>query len=65
MDDLHLSEALERYFSDFFLCCDEENSGKVQVSKAVELIRSGNVPDEIITQVSYVQNKFRCIKVCI
>lgn len=52
MEDLHLSDTLQRYFSDFFVCCDEESSGKVPVTKAVELIKSGNVPDEIITQVS-------------
>lgn len=52
MEELHLSETLQRYFSDFFVCCDEENSGKVQLTKALELIKSGNVPDEVINQIS-------------
>lgn len=52
MEELQLSDALQRYFSDIFLCCDEENSGKASVIKALELIRSGNIPEDIITQVS-------------
>lgn len=57
MEDLQLSEALQRYFSDIFLCCDEENSGKASVSKAVELIKSGNVPEEVVTQVNLTSKK--------
>lgn len=52
MDELQLSETLQRYFSDVFLCCDEEKSGKTSVNKTVELIKSGNVPEDIITQVN-------------
>lgn len=51
MEELQLSDALQRYFSDIFLCCDEENSGKASVTKALELIKSGNVPEDIIAQV--------------
>ncbi|XP_018576410.1 ralBP1-associated Eps domain-containing protein 1 [Anoplophora glabripennis] len=52
MDELYLSETLQRYFSDVFLCCDEEKSGKATLSKTVELIKSGNVPEDVITQIA-------------
>ncbi|KAB0794153.1 hypothetical protein PPYR_13773 [Photinus pyralis] len=52
MEDLKLTDTLQRYFSDFFVCCDEENTGKVSVSKALELIKSGNVPQDVILQIS-------------
>ncbi|XP_018327968.1 ralBP1-associated Eps domain-containing protein 2 [Agrilus planipennis] len=51
MEDLQLSDTLQRYFSDFFVCCDEEKIGKVHVNKAIELIRSGNVPHDVVTQI--------------
>lgn len=51
MEELQLSDALQRYFSDIFLCCDEENTGKASVSKALELIKSGNVPEDVVSQV--------------
>lgn len=51
MDELYLSDTLQRYFSDVFLCCDEEKSGKATLAKTVELIKSGNVPEEVISQV--------------
>lgn len=53
MDDLHLSDTLQRYFSDVFLCCDEENAGKASLNKTLEVIKSGNVPDDIVAQVKY------------
>ncbi|XP_023023011.2 RALBP1 associated Eps domain containing [Leptinotarsa decemlineata] len=52
MEDLHLSDTLQRYFSDVFLCCDEEKSGKATVSKTIELIESGTVPEDVISQIS-------------
>lgn len=52
MDELHLSDTLQRYFSDVFLCCDEENAGKASLNKTIEVIKSGNVPDDIISQVN-------------
>lgn len=52
MDELYLSDTLQRYFSDVFLCCDEEKSGKATLGKTVELIKSGNVPDDVISQVT-------------
>lgn len=52
MEELQLSDALQRYFSDIFLCCDEENSGKASATKALELIKSGNVPDDVAAQVN-------------
>lgn len=55
MEELHLSDTLQRYFSDIFLCCDEENSGKASLNKAVELIKSGNVPEEVVTQVIHLK----------
>lgn len=53
MDDLHLSDTLFRYFSDVFLCCDEDKSGKVSVTKAIELLKSGGVPEDVILQVMF------------
>ncbi|KAJ8946784.1 hypothetical protein NQ314_008767 [Rhamnusium bicolor] len=50
MDELHLSDTLQRYFSDVFLCCDEEKSGKATLTKTIELIKSGNVPEDVISQ---------------
>lgn len=55
MEELYLSDTLQRYFSDIFLCCDEENSGKALLSKAIELIKSGNIPEEVITQVIHIK----------
>lgn len=52
MDELYLSDTLQRYFSDVFLCCDEEKSGKATLVKTVELIKSGNVPEDVISQVT-------------
>ncbi|KAK9885327.1 hypothetical protein WA026_010827 [Henosepilachna vigintioctopunctata] len=52
MEDLNLSETLQRYFSDIYLLCDDENSGKASVTKTIELIRSGNVPEHIIDEIS-------------
>ncbi|RZC27684.1 ralBP1-associated Eps domain-containing protein 1 [Asbolus verrucosus] len=52
MEDLQLSETLQRYFSDIFLCCDEEKCGNASLTKTVELIKSGNVPEDVISQIS-------------
>ncbi|XP_044759617.1 ralBP1-associated Eps domain-containing protein 1 [Coccinella septempunctata] len=52
MEELQLSEPLQRYFSDIFLLCDEENSEKASVLKTIELIRSANVPEHIIDEIS-------------
>lgn len=51
MDELNLSDTLHRYFSDLFLFCDEDKSGKATLKKTIELIKSGNVPEDIILQV--------------
>ena len=52
MDHVQLSDALQRYFSDLFTCCDEEKSGKVQAKRATDLIKSANLSDEEISQVT-------------
>nr|CAI5852996.1 unnamed protein product [Callosobruchus analis] len=52
MDDLQLSDALQRYFSDIFLCCDDDKTGKASLTKTVELIKSASVPEDIIKQIS-------------
>lgn len=52
MDELQLSETEQRYFSDLFVCCDTDNTGKVSVSNAIELFRSGSVPSDTLKQVS-------------
>ncbi|KAF5291399.1 hypothetical protein FQR65_LT01709 [Abscondita terminalis] len=52
MEELKLTDTLQRYFSDFFVCCDEEHTGKVSVSKTLELIKSGNVTQEVVLQIS-------------
>lgn len=51
MDELQLSETFQRYFSDIFLCCDEDKSGKASLYRTTELVKSGNIPDDIIAQV--------------
>lgn len=51
MEELKLTDAMQRYFSDFFVVCDENSSGKVPVKKVLELIRSGNVNQETVNQV--------------
>lgn len=51
MEELKLTDAMQRYFSDFFVVCDENSSGKVPVKKVLELIRSGNVNQEAVNQV--------------
>lgn len=51
MEDLQLSDTLQRYFSDVFLCCDEDSSGKASLAKTIELIQSGSVPEDVISQV--------------
>lgn len=51
MDELQLTETEQRYFSDLFVCCDTECSGKVSVNNAFELFRSGNVPTDTLNQV--------------
>ncbi|CAH1116331.1 unnamed protein product [Phaedon cochleariae] len=52
MDELCLSDTLQRYFSDVFLCCDEENTGQTTLNKTIELIESGSVPEDVISQIS-------------
>ncbi|XP_050347923.1 ralBP1-associated Eps domain-containing protein 1 [Nymphalis io] len=51
MEDLNLTETEMRYFSDLFLCCDEESNGKIPILKATELFRSSNVPNDILRQI--------------
>lgn len=51
MDELQLSDTLQRYFNDFFVYCDVEHTGKVPINKIIELIKSGKVPEDILTQV--------------
>lgn len=53
MDELHLSETFQRYFSDIFLCCDEDKSGKANLQRATEVFKSGNIPEDVIAQVNY------------
>lgn len=52
MDEFQLPEALQRCFNNYFLCLDDEKSGKVHINKVVDLIKSGNVPDDILSQVN-------------
>ncbi|XP_030768008.1 ralBP1-associated Eps domain-containing protein 1 [Sitophilus oryzae] len=52
MDELHLSDTFQRYFSDIFLCCDEEKSGKASLTRTIELVKSGNIPDDVIAQIA-------------
>ncbi|CAG9773899.1 unnamed protein product [Ceutorhynchus assimilis] len=51
MDELHLSETFQRYFSDIFLCCDEDKSGKATLQRTTDLIKSGNIPEDVIVQI--------------
>lgn len=52
MDELHLSETFQRYFSDIFLCCDEDKSGKANLQRATEVFKSGNIPEDVIAQIA-------------
>ncbi|XP_017779166.1 PREDICTED: ralBP1-associated Eps domain-containing protein 1 [Nicrophorus vespilloides] len=52
MEELHLSEALQRYFCDLFVCCDDEKSGKVNVNKLLDIIKSGCIPEEVIDKIA-------------
>lgn len=51
MDDLLLSEAFQRYANDYYTYFEEENSGKVPTNKVIDLIKSGNVPEDVLNQV--------------
>lgn len=51
MDELQLTETEQRYFSDLFVCCDTDNTGKVSVNNAFELFRSGNISSDTLNQV--------------
>lgn len=53
MDELQLTETEQRYFSDLFVCCDTDNTGKITVNNALELFRTGNVPTDVLNQVGY------------
>lgn len=64
MDTLFLPDPMQRYFYDFFQCCEEDKSGKVDVNKLLELIRSGNVPDETIDQVSPTEMRKTSVWIC-
>lgn len=49
---LNLTSTETRYFSDLFLCCDEDKAGKVALLKATELFRSSKVPNDVLKQVN-------------
>ncbi|XP_054082487.1 ralBP1-associated Eps domain-containing protein 1 isoform X2 [Zeugodacus cucurbitae] len=50
--EVHLNETESRYFSDLFLCCDVEKVGKISILKAMELYRSANLQNEIISEIT-------------
>lgn len=50
--DLNLSESEGRYYNDLFALCDPENTARAPYLKALELFRSSNVNNEILSQVS-------------
>ncbi|KAL1498185.1 hypothetical protein ABEB36_009022 [Hypothenemus hampei] len=52
MDELHLSDALHRYFCDIFLCCDEDKSGKASLHRTKDLIKSANIPEDVTAQIA-------------
>lgn len=51
MDEFHLPDAVQRYFNNYFVALDEEKSGKVPINRVVELIKSGNISDDVLSQV--------------
>ncbi|KRT81135.1 HLH domain-containing protein, partial [Oryctes borbonicus] len=51
MDEFHLPDALQRYFNNYFVALDDEKSGKIHINKVVEFIKSGNVPDDVLSQI--------------
>lgn len=61
MDELQITETEQRYFSDLFVCCDNDNTGLAPVNKAVELFRSGNIPNDVLTQVIIIFLSFSCM----
>ncbi|XP_055375776.1 ralBP1-associated Eps domain-containing protein 1 isoform X2 [Condylostylus longicornis] len=52
MEEVTLNEAESRYFSDLFVCCDVEKTGKIPVLKATELFRSANLSNDAIRQIT-------------
>lgn len=52
MEDTNLTETESRYFSDLFLCCDTDKTGKIPSLKATELFRSANLSNDVIQEVN-------------
>lgn len=55
MDEITINDTESRYFSDLFLCCDVEKTGKVPLLKATEMFRSANLPNDVLRQVIYMK----------
>lgn len=51
MDDLQLTDTLQRYINDYYGYLDDDNSGKVPINNVTDLIKSGNVPDDVLNRV--------------
>ncbi|XP_037958525.1 ralBP1-associated Eps domain-containing protein 1 isoform X2 [Teleopsis dalmanni] len=52
MEEVSLTETETRYYSDLFLCCDIEKTGKIPMLKAAELYHSANLPNEVIDEIT-------------
>lgn len=51
MDELVLNESLMRYFFSYYVSCKDDTIGQVPTNKVIELIKSGNVPDDVLKHV--------------
>lgn len=56
MGELHLSEPMQRYFLDLFSCCDDKKTGKIHVTRLVDVLKTGGANDDIILQITSICN---------
>lgn len=56
MGDLHLSEPMQRYFLDLFSCCDDKKTGKIHITRLVDVLKTGGASDDTISQITSVCN---------
>ncbi|XP_034474039.1 ralBP1-associated Eps domain-containing protein 2 isoform X2 [Drosophila innubila] len=52
MEEVTLTEAETRFYSELFQCCDVENTGKVPMLKATELYRSADIANETVIEIT-------------
>ncbi|XP_030383630.1 ralBP1-associated Eps domain-containing protein 1 isoform X2 [Scaptodrosophila lebanonensis] len=52
MEEVTLTEPETRFYSELFLCCDVEKTGKVPMLKATELFRSADIANEAVIEIT-------------